>query len=684
MKSNNKFLNRILRIKYFPILLLFLALLTYGALIPTLGFYWDDFPYSWFAHIGGASGVFRAVAADRPVLGILYGIIVPFLGENPLAWQLFAILTHWLWALCIFFLIRTIWPEKDKEAVLITMLFLVYPGFSQQWISVIYSQVFLLFSIYFLSILLMVFTIREKRRYWLLTILSLALSLFSMAALEYTIGLELLRPIIILLVLNSTSPSLDIRKKMWVSLKRWVPYLLGLILFGIYRIFLASSVLYSVRITDDLVHNPFGLFIQFIQASFNNLLNAGFAAWIKPFSSLANINFTHWTDKLFLGITLTSAVLIFAYIHFSQINGKEKSTPNEIKWAIWAILLGSIAIFFSGLPFFAVRYELILSFPYDRLSLPMIFGSALIIFGLSVVILRNKLIWNVFFSLLIGFSIGTQFLNANAYREDWDNLREFFWQMRWRIPDMEKGTMLLTDNLPLEHYSDNSLSAPLNWMYTDSIVNNEMPYILNFTSVRLGNRVPNLEAGTPINQYYRIVNFVGNTSDSLVIQFSPPGCLHILDPELDEFNPNVSSALSKAIQLTNFSRILDTPKKAIDSSLAIFGEEPFHNWCYYYEKAALAQQNGEWKIISDLGKTAFSINDYPNDAIERFPFIEAYAHLDDFTHSVQLTRKTLEISPAYSKMLCALWSRIFNTRNSMPFPEEINVFLTNELQCAMP
>ena len=282
--------------------------------------------------------------------------------------------------------------------------------------------------------------------------------------------------------------------------------------------------------------------------------------------------------------------------------------------------------------------------------------------------------------LIVSFSIGSQFLFANTYREDWDNLKNFFWQLHWRIPDIKNGTMLLTDKMPLRYYSDNSLTAPLNWSYKKTTEYSEMPLILNFLSVRVGNRIPNLLSNTPIDQYYRIVNFIGNTSDSLVFQFAPPGCVHILDPDLDRFNPSISLELASAIHLSNYSRILDTGqihKELLD----LFGDEPVHNWCYYYQKAELARQSGQWTEIVNLGSFAFSLSDYPNDPIERFPFIEAYAHTGDYRKALELSQKTIEISSLYSDMLCVLWNRIGKSTDTPSFPEEIHGFLNDQLHC---
>ena len=81
-----------------------------------------------------------------------------------------------------------------------------------------------------------------------------------------------------------------------------------------------------------------------------------------------------------------------------------------------------------------------------------------------------------------------------------------------------------------------------------------------------------------------------------------------------------------------------------------YGNEPQHGWCYYFEQAELARQKGDWEQVVDLGNNAFALDDHPNDPVERFVFIEGYAHLGDWEKAVELSQVSYKIS----KRLC--WS----------------------------
>jgi hypothetical protein len=61
----------------------------------------------------------------------------------------------------------------------------------------------------------------------------------------------------------------------------------------------------------------------------------------------------------------------------------------------------------------------------------------------------------------------------------------------------------------------------------------------------------------------------------------------------------------------------------------MFGPEPAHRWCYYFEKADLALQTGDWESVAALGKQASAAGLHPEDWVEWTPFLQAYAYLGD-------------------------------------------------------
>ena len=89
-----------------PFLLLVIAILAYGLLIPTLGFFWDDFPLSWIYDTYGVDGLERYFSTNRPYWGLLFRLTMPLLGDSPLAWQLFGLFWRWMSAVLLWLLLR--------------------------------------------------------------------------------------------------------------------------------------------------------------------------------------------------------------------------------------------------------------------------------------------------------------------------------------------------------------------------------------------------------------------------------------------------------------------------------------------------------------------------------------------------------------------------------------------------
>lgn len=113
-------------------LVMTVTLLTYAPLVPSLGFYRDDWYLIWTAQARGAQGIMSLFQGDRPFIGWLYALDYNLLGNAPLNWHVYALIIKALSALAFLWLLRVVWKERKIETTLIALLFVVYPGFYQQ------------------------------------------------------------------------------------------------------------------------------------------------------------------------------------------------------------------------------------------------------------------------------------------------------------------------------------------------------------------------------------------------------------------------------------------------------------------------------------------------------------------------------------------------------------------------
>ena len=110
-----------------PLALLGLSLVSYGLLIPWLGFYWDDIAFQWIAQKLGSDGLARYFNSARPVWGLFIRADLAVLGSRPWVWQLFGIFWRWVCASGFYLLVRQLWPTTKEPALYASFFFLLQP-----------------------------------------------------------------------------------------------------------------------------------------------------------------------------------------------------------------------------------------------------------------------------------------------------------------------------------------------------------------------------------------------------------------------------------------------------------------------------------------------------------------------------------------------------------------------------
>jgi hypothetical protein len=263
----------------------------------------------------------------------------------------------------------------------------------------------------------------------------------------------------------------------------------------------------------------------------------------------------------------------------------------------------------------------------------------------------------------VGLSIGWQVNLAEGYVREWEETKAFFWQMSWRIPSLEPGTLIFLNDSALTYYADNSLSAGLNWTFGTSNQSGRADYWLFHPRSRLGGSLPVLEAGQSIQYNFLAGVFDGNTSHSLSLDYSPPRCLRVLDPGLDPVNPLLHPTLRATSSFSKTELILTEGAALVPT---LFGPEPEHTWCFYFEKADLARQQGKWQEVVELGDEAMSQKLRPASHLEWMIFIESYAHTGAWMRSLDSTGYVSSMAPYLDPVLCNLWTQILQTTSETP------------------
>lgn len=641
-----------------PFALLLTCIIAYGLLIPWLGFYWDDWPYIWFAKTLGASGFADVFSHDRPFLALIYSINLPILGTNPIIWQIFALLWRWLATLTFWKSFRLLWPERPHQALWAALLFAVYPGFSQQWISVIYSEAFIILTAFLASLGLMMAVLRKKIPFWPGTLAAVLLSIFNLFSTEYFFGLELLRPLLIFWIISESTS--DWKTGIKKTSLQWIPYGIVLVVFTIWRVFFFQSNNYQISAMESLAATPQATMVELLKTLASNFVLGGWLAWNQIFSPPNALEFQILTTRLFWMVVL--AVFIFSAVYLLRVRISEEPSKEETdlpeKWGWQVAFLGVLALLTGGIPFWIANLPLTLTFPWNRFTLALMMGSCYLLVGLAEVFIRTSRQKVILLSILVSLAAGWQFYNANTYRREWEQNKDFFWQLGWRIPGLKPNTLLLTHEFPFKSYSDNSLTAPINWMYAPDFKGREMPYMLNYLSVRLKNSLPSAKPNQPVEQTYRALTFHGNTSNSVALYMNTGECLKVMDPVFTNADsvPDLPYKMEPAISISNLSLIEINTENPVTPPPQYF-PEPEHTWCYYYEKADLARQKGDWQEAARLGQEAIDKGFVPNKPNEWMVMIEAFVHVQNWKQANKLTEGSYATRPELRPALCALWER---------------------------
>jgi hypothetical protein len=647
------------------------CVLAFGLLISSLGFYLDDWYTIWFAKTLGVSS-FRAVyAEDRPVLGYFYTAATFFLGQTPLAWQVFNLACRWLASVAFWWALRQIWPRASRAIALAAFAFVVYPGFKQHWISVSFSPWYFFLAVYLFSLGGMVVSIRKPRWFWPLMLVSLAGSLYTMFSTEYYFGLELLRPVVLWMVLQPAGRSR--RERLAKTFLNWLPYLAGTSVYWVWRTFFFVSAHYQIQIFSIFSAGPLPALLNLAATVIKDAFNSSLVAWYQVLTLPYNFDLTQKGPLLFWGVVFVAG--LFTLVYLWRLNaGKKKDSalPEDSNWGWQFMAFGLLALAVGSIPFWAAGLSISPVFPSDRFTLAMMPGASLLVVGFIEWLVRSYRVKIVVVALAVALATGSDFQLARSYHLEMVSMQDFIWQLTWRVPGLKPGTAIVTHDLSLDYYSENSLTAVMNWIYSPLIHSPTFDYYVYFSNGVVGSELLQLPPGTPVSRTLRGATFNGSTDQILGIYYSLPGCLHVLDPESGETQPSIPLDLKPAIPLSNLNQVLPQEDPPVRPPAVYFGEEPAHGWCYYYEKAELARQVGDWQTVVSLGDQAASLGLKPAwPTTEWLPFIEGYAHQGDWEKAQQLTLEMLNTSTVGSPGICETWQRIARTTDPGPAAQDI-------------
>lgn len=663
-----------------PLALLALCMITFGWFLPQLGFYWDDWEPILILKTDHPSAFLDYVRTYRPTSIWVYYLFGPLLGTQPIGWHILALLLRWLTATTALGVLNSLWQNRQRENLFIALLFCVYPVFLQQPLAVSYYHHWLAFTLYFISVAAMIKAIRQPQRFIVWTILAIIASLLQLSIMEYFIGLELLRPIILFFLLKST-----LAQRLRKTSLHWLPYLVILGMYVFWRL------QFSNQIADDpnrpiflisFLGNPGESLVKLTQMMLQDLAHVLFACWYKTVKP-AIFNLAQPYNLLSFGIAFLAVLLVYLYVQKFQTNSRHSTSelaPHFSQYLILgvaAILLGLLPIWTTG------RQASIEGMFADRFALASMFGASIVTVITMEWFIQEKTRRTIALCTLLILGIALNLRTGNDYRWSWVKQQRTYWQLFWRAPEIQAGTVLLSD---AELFPYVFPTFAFNALYPQVNDPKNLHFWFYYFGRSFASDTENWLAGKSIEEHFRGFSFRGHSHESLVL-FQETGqhanCLWVLNQD-DFHDPYLTDTIRAALPLSDFSRIkADTGQLPPEK---IFGSEPPHEWCYFYEKAELLQQYAQWNDIIALADKALNLGYTPlksqsNSPHEWLPFIEAYARTNHWQKAKELTLQSYSTDHNYQFVLCNLWSTLKETTSATPEQQVIIPEVLDSLEC---
>ena len=432
---------------FHPLFLLLLCALAYGVLLPWLGFYADDWILLWIYQKLGPWGVDYYHITNRPFLAPLYQVVLPLVGAEPWRWQLFAVLAPWITSLTGWWLVKSLWPMRIRFAVFASILIAVFPGYLSHGVALTTGHRNIILAIFLLSLTFTVLSIQRPKQFWLFYLLALLTSLYNMLAMEYFLFMELMRPFVIWIALSESGFST--RQKLGKTTRYFLPFFLALCAILYWRTFLFpyQTFNHSLRLLNSFREDWLAAVILLTKQTLIYFWVAVVRAWTQIVTVIfERVKWGSTTSLAYVLLVLVTTAITFlvlrAYRLLEAPKGEKKKTL-----VIQLLQLSSVPWLIGGIPFILVGLAAGVGGYETRYLLPFLLISCLWMAFLILVLFKRYQTQILILSVVVGLSAGLQFVSSNGLRVVDERRRDFFWNLSYRIPQLEPGTILISNDM---------------------------------------------------------------------------------------------------------------------------------------------------------------------------------------------------------------------------------------------
>lgn len=628
--------------------ILALALLAYAGKALQFGFFSDDWYLVFSGLTYGPEKYWDVFIVDRPLRAVLQFVLFSLFDTNVTLYYLTALVVRVAGALGMYWMLRLVLKEHKPFGVMAAALFLVYPGFlelpdAMDFMAQQVSMTAMVFSICF-SILFVISARRLLARLGYLA-LSAGLALVSYLLLEYHVGMEAYRFLFLSYILWQRKTLLSKNTVLVLS-----PLLIAPVAFTVWRLFFFSGARANTSLSfvqSGLSGGVFDTLMRLGNTLLIDIAETFVGAFVQPFSALfGRLGAADAFVAVLLGLAAAAATLAL----LRRLPGTAATANFAASRDGWLLVgLAFAAGVFCLLVINLASRNVEFLF-YNRFSFPSALAVAIVLafIGFSF---KNRSVQIAFFSVVIFFSVATHFANNVRFAQEWTDTRRFWQQVVWRIPNVQDWTVLTGDRVaPI--YEDYYLWSPLNLLYR--------PYqgqIALSAEVLNAETAQSIRANIPAEKNRRSLYLMYDFERTLLFtQPTREACVRFINAEQIELSVHDDPLVVSTAPYSSLGQV--ELEGSADKVLfaRLFGEPSAEtDWCYFYQKADLARQRGDWEQVAAYGDEAAAAGLAPADAIEWMPFVQAYAYRGEMARAAELA-EIIGATPYYRWQACGIFS----------------------------
>lgn len=665
---------------FMPLAFLVIAVAGFGLLANRLGYYQDDWPYIFYAFNKGIPSLTEELYYDsRPNAAWMYIGLFNVLGFTPLVWHITALVTRWLTATMLWYFLKRIFPEHKREATFAIFLFLIHPFFLIQPYAVnsmLYWGGFFFFAT---SLYLMARTATETTHRIPFIALAVFLEGLHLFTSEYYVGMVLVRPLLLFWLFGAQVT--DFRKRVSKAILYWLPYLGALAAYLIWRMFLyipppigdrnAPKLLYA------LLETPVETIGYLIRIALQDSIIVTFTSWYRTFvpELLSFASIFNWFVLL-----VTAATFLTVFFFLSK--AYPPSAHNSRRWLASPLTLGFLLVLLGMAPLWMIGQDIVThknQFAGSRFGIGSTLGAALILTVLIENLLDDIKKKVVLVSVCVALAVSMHLTNAKDFSYSWEKQERLARELLWRAPHIESGTAIVTDEEILGYMGSYSVSFSLITTYQPGNINT--PPYWYFPFYYTNPNVNDFLTGIPLDGSKLTMDFKGTSQEMILLSFNPEmqRCLWVLQPQ-DTNLRLINDDMRQLAAGSDIHRIQQTETEPAPPE-ALYGETDTQTWCYYFEKADLARQYGQWDEIVRLWAEAQTIGERPDNGFEYIPFIEGFGHTGDWKQVKEMTKFAKRITAGLEPSLCSALDRLADNASASTQKDETISNLRDDLDC---